>query len=381
MRPRVNLDSSFSPYRSPNPRHSILVHLARPATTATINRGPPRTFRAQSSTARYLAHFPKPNSPHPSSQPQPHRTPYAACSSKYEKLLSALRPAVTWNAIESALSEAADLDGLVPALASLSPNPEHLRLPDLLFCEHEGAEEVLAGRRRKLWDLLLDLMTCDLCTKRALSKFEHAFFEYGWAASMGPSLSMTPGLHNQRIAKTILAARATYREDMERKLLVVAKAFEDEARPFYEALLKDVHGAILASLSEKTLRVKRPKEMTHNRMLKTPAWAQRRDLRGAMAELNRIGAIQSEGDLADLCQQGRHRLFGKKSEKAVFAKPGKLMFWMGAVTLWMIRLHELEEEKFNTRMRGFAEEGEYSQVGAWVLYRARACRVHTSFSV
>ena len=183
---------------------------------------------------------------------------------------------------------------------------------------------------------------------------------------------MMPGSHTTRIARTRTAARATYREDMERKLLVVAKAFEDEARPFYEALLKDEYGAILASLPLKTVRVK-PKEMTHDHMLETPAWAQRQDLREAMAELNRIGAIQSEGDLADLCQQGRHRLFGKKSEKAVFAKPGKLMFWMGAVTLWMIRLHELEEEKFNIRMRGFAEEGEYSQVGAWVLYRARAC--------
>ena len=32
------------------------------------------------------------------------------------------------------------------------------------------------------------------------------------------------------------------------------------------------------------------------------------------------------------------------------------------VALWMIRLHELEEHRYNAKMRSFAREGEYHQV-------------------
>ena len=52
-------------------------------------------------------------------------------------------------------------------------------------------------------------------------------FNYCWTASMGPPLSMTQGPHNRRIAATLAAARATYQEDMDHKLGLVAKAFEE----------------------------------------------------------------------------------------------------------------------------------------------------------
>ena len=117
----------------------------------------------------------------------------------------------------------------------------------------------------------------------------------------------------------------------------------------------------MASLPLKSLSV-RPREMTHNRLLKTPTWAQRRDLRAVYSELSRIGAIRSEGEFADLMQQGRHRMFGKESQKVVFSDPDTVLFWTGMVALWMIRLHELEEKKYNAKMRSFAREGEYHQV-------------------
>ena len=80
-------------------------------------------------------------------------------------------------------------------------------------------------------------------------------FVYGWEASMGPSLSMMQGPHNVRIAKMMSAARATYSDDMDARLDAVAKAFEEEARPFYTQLLEDEQGARLASLPLKSLSV------------------------------------------------------------------------------------------------------------------------------
>ena len=61
------------------------------------------------------------------------------------------------------------IEDLASAVSDLSPSPKRLRIPDLLFCEHEGAEETLSHRRRRLWDLFLKRMTCNLCVQRPLS--------------------------------------------------------------------------------------------------------------------------------------------------------------------------------------------------------------------
>ena len=138
-------------------------------------------------------------------------------TSASEKLVAALRPTVMFDTIETALDEATDVEDLVPALAKLArvtapavientpiedlttplpvvePKVGLLRLPDLLFCAHEGSPEELARRRRRLWDLALKPLVADLCPRRKLTELEHTVFVYLWTASAGPQLSMRPG--------------------------------------------------------------------------------------------------------------------------------------------------------------------------------------------
>ena len=140
-------------------------------------------------------------------------------TSASEKLVAALCPTVTFDTIETALDEATDVEDLVPALAKLArevaeaavveedtpiedlasalamiePKVELLRLPDLLFCAHEGPPEELARRRRRLWDLALKPLVADLCPRRKLTELEHTYFVYLWTASAGPQLSIRQG--------------------------------------------------------------------------------------------------------------------------------------------------------------------------------------------
>ena len=74
-------------------------------------------------------------------------------------------------------------------------------------------------------------------------------------------------------------------------------------------------------------------------------------------EIDGLGPKNRE--LSDLLQQGRHRVFGKESQKGVFAKADSLEFWMGMVTLYMIGLHERAAAAYDEQMRSFAKEGEF----------------------
>ena len=120
---------------------------------------------------------------HPSTDPCVYNglglTPYMAVAAKHEKLLKLLRPKVTWADIEAAIGTAdADLDTLAAALADLVDKAADLRLPDLLFCEHEGPEEELQRRRLMLWERFLKPITATVCPARALSRPEHDVYTY-----------------------------------------------------------------------------------------------------------------------------------------------------------------------------------------------------------
>ena len=287
------------------------------------------------------------------------KTAYMLVSPKHAKLVAALRPrAVTWTALESVLEVRSDVDGLGRALVELAPNVNDLRLPDMLFCEHEGPEEELVRRRLCLWVSYLKPTTLHVCTSRRLEKPERVVFEYCWGGSAGPPLSIRPGSHNARIAAVIKTARESYREDMSRVLADASAQFEEEARPLYQELLADEHGAILCAIRKKEMAVEAD-EMTHSRFMTTPEWAPKRDLRAAIHELCAVGVVCSEGELSDLFQQGRHRLFGQDSEKAIFADPNSLQFWMGLVTLRMIGVHEKYASAYDVKMKSFAAEGEF----------------------
>ena len=156
----------------------------------------------------------------------------------------------------------------------------------------------------------------------------------------------------------IKAARASYREDMAQVLSEVSAEFEAQARPVYEELLADECGARLAAIPKKQAKVE-PEEMNHGRFLVSPSWAQRKDLGAAVEALVGVGVIRSEGDLGDLFQQGRHRLFGDESQKVVFADPHSLQFWMGLVTMWMIGLHEQYSAAYDAMMASFCEPNEF----------------------
>jgi hypothetical protein len=78
------------------------------------------------------------------------KTPYMSVSTKHQKLLQALRPEVKWANIELILEVNEvneNRDALAQALADLAQKVSDLRLPDLLFCEHEGPGEELQRRR------------------------------------------------------------------------------------------------------------------------------------------------------------------------------------------------------------------------------------------
>ena len=284
-----------------------------------------------------------------------------SASPDHERIVQALRPTgVTWSIIESALercwdnfgigdspaSGPANFDGLGDVLTALVSDVVDLRLPDALFCPHEAPEEELARRRLLLWDQYLKPMTRYVCTSRRLSKSERASYAYCWAKSQGPPLSTHQGPHNARIAAVIKSARAGYRDDMARVLAEASAEFEEEARPLYEKLLADEHGAVLCAIPKKKMKVE-AEDMTNNRFLVTPTWAQRKDLVGAIKQLCVVGAIRSEGELSDLFQQGRHRLFGGESQKAVFVNSDSLQFWMGLVSMWLIGIHETHAVAFD----------------------------------
>ena len=156
----------------------------------------------------------------------------------------------------------------------------------------------------------------------------------------------------------IKAARESYREEMKEVVKATSIVFENEAAPVYEKLLKDEYGAKLCGMREKAMAVE-PDDITHDRFLPTPTWAQEKNMGEAVKQLTEVGIIRSDGELSDLLQQGRHRVFGKESQKGVFAKADSLEFWMGMVTLYMIGLHERAAVAYDEQMRSFAKEGEF----------------------
>ena len=210
-----------------------------------------------------------------------------------------------------------------------------------------------------VWEKFLKPVT-QLCAMRPLTNVEKAVYRYMWSNSQGPNLSMIPGAHNGHIARMIDSARATYSDDMDEVVKATSKTFENEARPFYQQLLADEHGASLALLPEKALHGLMPAEMTHARFLLKPEWAQKKDLMVAISELVQVGVIRSVAELGELMQQGRHaRLFGAESKSTIFANPKSIEFWVGIVTLWMIGVHEGLEETFEEKMGSFAQGEEF----------------------
>ena len=119
---------------------------------------------------------------HPSTDPCVYNglghTPYMAVAAKHKKLVTLLRPRVTWANIELVLEVNDNLDALAPALVALVEKVADLRLPDLLFCEHEGPEEELLRRRLMLWERFLKPMTKTLCPERALTETERNVYTY-----------------------------------------------------------------------------------------------------------------------------------------------------------------------------------------------------------
>ena len=230
------------------------------------------------------------------------KTPYMSVSTKHQKLLQALRPQVMWANIELVLEGNEIRDTLAQALADLASKIPDLRLPDLLFCEHEGPGEELARRRSMLWKGCLGPMTHDLCPKRPLTKSEKELFTYCWSASQGPPLSIRQGSHNAGIAAIIKTARESYRDDMARVLEDVSTDFEAQAMPLYKELLADKYGAMLAAIPEQETKLL-PKEMNHGRFLETPKWAQTKNFPAAIADLVAVG-VQQRGSLATCFSKG-----------------------------------------------------------------------------
>ena len=163
--------------------------------------------------------------------------------------------------------------------------------------------------------------------------------------------------HNTPIALLIKAGRESYRDEMQAVMEATTAVFETEAALLYEKLRADKHGAKLCAMEKEAVRVE-PSKMTHDRFLPTLTWAQEKNIAKAVRQLSEVGVIRSDGELSDLLQQGRHRLFGEETQKGVFAKHDSLEFWMGLVTLYMMGLHERAGAAFNDQVENIAKTDE-----------------------
>lgn len=283
-------------------------------------------------------------------------TPYMMASTPLQR--QQLQPkVVTWKAICMALKSNVDMDSVANALASLVPAgmQQHcLRLPDLLFCEQEGSKKELRSRRTMIWNLFLKPMM-EVCTARSLSKDEKSVLMYVWDATTGPPWS-PQHVHNAAISKIRHAARADYAMDMQTTLQKVMKTFEKQLMPTKEALLADPYGITLCAKPANDQRVP-DKDMQHGRFHPVPVWALQKNLSAAAKELQMVGALDSADEFCDLLQQGWHQSFDKP-QKAYFADPTSLHFWMGLVTLWMLALHGQIAPAFESTMKAFAKDSD-----------------------
>lgn len=217
-----------------------------------------------------------------------------------------------------------------------------LRIPDHLFCEHEGLPELLEHRRRRLFELFLKPVTTDVCTTRKFTHWERDVYIYCWTASQGPQRSPLPGPHNKMINKMARSARTAYALEMNGMLAETAAQYEAQLLPMYQALSSGEYGAYGRDLCALPAHTAAEKGLlTHARFLREPEWALNRDLVAAVSALRTVRVINSAGDLSDLLQQGRHhRLFSGEPQKEFFVDEGSLKFWTSLVALWLIGLHE-----------------------------------------
>lgn len=263
-------------------------------------------------------------------------------------IINMLQPReVTWDMLKGCF--AADVDPLdrpmaVHNLLDAGQDVHWLRVPDLLFCRHEGNAEELASRRLDVWHRILK-PSLKLCTMRPLNKEEKAVTTYLWRATMGP-----PGMAR--------ASRIDYAEDLRAELRKTMQTFEDEARPFTMKLQHDHYGSYLRTRPLVDCRVSK-EHLQHARFLPKPAWALDKDLAAAARDLQRVGAVESVGDFIALLQQGTHRLFGSNL-KQVFEDECSLDFWMALVALWMLVQHEALKAKFDSFMAQFGSPDEFT---------------------
>ena len=121
----------------------------------------------------------------------------------------------------------------------------------------------------------------------------------------------------------IKAARESYREEMKEVVKATSLVFENEAAPVYEKLLQDKYGAELCAMSKKAMAVE-PDDITHDRFLPTPTWAQQKNMGEAVKQLTEVGIIRSDGELSDLLQQGRHVVHVLRLQTAPERRPQTL---------------------------------------------------------
>ena len=334
----------------------------------------------------------------------------AYMEAKLSTTIDALRPAISFAAIEDALANeptagrrAAVLRGLVPTSsaasaaaaaaanqaflqASASDNSSalkwacwvaeetraqemglaSLRLPDLLFCSHEGPATELVRRRRRLWELLLSPMLIE-AANRPLTAEEKRVVVYAWEASKGAPAKRERDHQNQRQqGKTedgqavSTGPRAAYAVEMAAVLKEVMGMFAAELAPVRAALLLDPDGKALAARPAIELRVGSAAELRHSRFLDCAplGWALGKDLAGAAVELQRVGALASIDDLCDLLQFGGHRLVGARPRRDIFCggsgAEARLAFWQGLVTLWLLAVHERRAAAFDAAIHAAA---------------------------
>lgn len=304
-------------------------------------------------------------------------TPYMMVKEK--KRVELMRPKINFQAVEAKLKEATEPGQAAAHLRSLIPSGGQLhalRIPDLLFCEHEGDHEELKRRRRAWWDLLLKPMM-EEAARRKLSSDEKKAVIYAWEASMGPKY----------MRKQL---RSEYADEMKKTLSETMHTFEEELAPVREQLLNDNVGKEVAARPAVQLNVGED-ELRHARFLDCSrlSWAVDRDLCAAARALEQVGAVTSLEGFIDLLANGICD-FSPKPRRDVFVESTtepadalinkrkypkvntlfaillslrltertKLSFWQGLVALWVLALHRQLESAFGSMLASVTSPGE-----------------------
>eukprot|EP00451_Oxyrrhis_marina_P001762 CAMPEP_0204256226 /NCGR_PEP_ID=MMETSP0468-20130131/3653_1 /ASSEMBLY_ACC=CAM_ASM_000383 /TAXON_ID=2969 /ORGANISM="Oxyrrhis marina" /LENGTH=963 /DNA_ID=CAMNT_0051230163 /DNA_START=70 /DNA_END=2961 /DNA_ORIENTATION=- len=153
--------------------------------------------------------------------------------------------------------------------------------------------------------------------------------------------------------------RDAYRNDFQRRLNSVMRAFGKCARKAYEELVDAsweipgldniIDGPVDHVFAELHTELRPGGKVTWAVALDNPGWVVARDLRGAYQDLLRVGSIRTMEEFCRLLQTGSHRYFVKNAP-FVFSNVRSAEYWSALYLLFLLGVADLLNESFHKFM-------------------------------